>query len=213
MFLIIVGTGAMGQTVRECAEEDETFDRIEFVEPLRNDWPKEKADLIIDFSHPRAVKGIYEYCLRHKGGIPIVMGTTGHTAEEEQLIKMLEKICPITRKSNFSKGIEILNELSAEAKEKLPTADIRIEEVHHTKKKDSPSGTANTLGELLGIDKEDISAIRMGNVFGIHKVYFALKDEVVEITHTAYSKRIFAEGAIASGKEMLQRINNSIFDL
>ena len=60
MFLIIVGTGAMGKMVRACAEEDNTFDKIYMVEPLKNDWPKEKADLIIDFSHHAAIKGIYD---------------------------------------------------------------------------------------------------------------------------------------------------------
>lgn len=208
MFLIIVGTGAMGQVIKECAVEDGSFERIEMVEPLENNWPEEKADLIIDFSHPQATRGIYEYCRKQRGGIPVVMGTTGHSEAEEQLIGMIEKICPIVRKSNFSRGIEALNRIAAEAKEMLPAADVRIEEIHHTKKKDAPSGTARTLGEILEIGEESMSSMRMGNVVGVHKVYFALEDEEVEIVHRAHSKRIFAQGALEAGKKAAEKRNN-----
>ena len=75
MFLIIVGTGAMGNILRECAERDGAFDRIEMVEPTDKNWPEEKADLIIDFSHPKAIKDIYEYCRDAGGNIPVVIGT------------------------------------------------------------------------------------------------------------------------------------------
>ena len=84
--------------------------------------------------------------------------------------------------------------------------DIAVEEIHHTKKIDSPSGTAKTLCNILDIHEEDIAAIRMGTVFGKHKVYFAMEDEVIEITHTAYSKRIFAKGALEEGKRMLSKL-------
>ena len=87
-------------------------------------------------------------------------------------------------------------------------ADIRVVEVHHTKKADAPSGTARTLGHHLGIPEADypayIASLRMGNVFGQHTVYFAMEDEVLEIRHTAYSKRIFALGALEAGKQMVQ---------
>lgn len=205
MFLIIVGTGAMGQVIRECAKEDKTFGKIEFVEPLDNNWPEEKADLIIDFSHPKAVRGIYEYCLIHKGGIPVVIGTTGHAKEEEQLIKMLEKICPVLRKSNFSRGIEIINDLLPQIRKKLSMADIIVEEIHHTKKSDAPSGTAKVFCQSLGKDNSESISIRMGNVAGIHKIYFALDDEIIEISHTAYSKKIFAKGALESGKKLVEK--------
>lgn len=207
MYLIIVGTGAMGQMVRECAGEDETFDRIEMVEPLDGNWPEEKADLIIDFSHPKAIKGIYEYCLKQGGGIHVVMGTTGQTAEEEQLIRMLEKICPLVRKSNFSRGIEAMNELLKKVKNILPAAEIHIEEIHHKKKIDAPSGTAKTLCKTLDEDASRVGSIRMGTVPGTHRVYFALEDEILEITHTAYSKKIFAKGALEVGKTLANSKN------
>lgn len=202
MFLIIVGTGAMGKTIRECAEEDKCFDRIEMVEPLENKWPAEKADLIIDFSHPHAVRGVYEYCREKGGNIPVVIGTTGQSQEEEGVIKLLEKICPVVRKTNFSRGINAVNKLVEHGKKILPGADVEVEEIHHTKKFDSPSGTAKTLCSILGIEEENAVSLRMGTVFGQHKVYFALEDEVIEICHTAYSKKIFARGALEEGKKM-----------
>lgn len=217
MFLIIVGTGVMGNIVRECAEEDGAFERIETVEPLDSKWPEERADLIIDFSHPEAIQSIYEYARTHGGNIPVVMGTTGQTEKDEEIIRLLEKICPICRKSNFSRGIAVMNKLaeegaklagkSAESPENNAEAagscDIYVEEIHHGRKKDAPSGTAKTLCAILGIPEEKAVCMRMGTVFGKHKVYFAFEDEVVEITHTAYSKKIFAKGALKEGKRML----------
>ena len=203
MFLLIVGTGAMGKIIEECALEDKAFDRIETIEPLDKKWPKDRADLIIDFSHPGAIQGIYEYCRDHGGNIPVVMGTTGQNEHDEELIKLLEKICPINRKTNFSRGIAAMNQLSKECKELLGGCDISVEEIHHTKKKDAPSGTAKTLCSILQIPEEDAASLRMGTVFGQHKVYFALEDEVLEISHTAFSKKIFAKGALEEGKKML----------
>ena len=76
------------------------------------------------------------------------------------------------------------------------------QEIHHNKKIDSPSGTAKTLCNILDIPYEKATSHRLGSMFGQHKIYFALEDEVLEITHTAYSKKIFAMGAIEAGKKM-----------
>lgn len=203
MLLIIVGTGTMGKIIQECAEEDGTFSQIQMVEPLDKKWPDQRADLIIDFSHPKAIQGIYEYARSQGGNIPVVIGTTGQKTEDEEIIKLLEKICPVCRKTNFSKGIDVMNKLAGEGKKMMGQCDIAVEEIHHTKKKDAPSGTAKTLCNSLGIPEEDAVSLRMGTVFGKHKVYFALEDEVLEITHTAFSKRIFANGALEQGKKMI----------
>ena len=206
MFLIIVGTGVMGNIIRKCAEEDGTFDKIEMIEPLDKKWPAERADLIIDFSHPKAIQGIYEYAREQGGNIPVVIGTTGHTEDDEEIIRLLEKICPICRKTNFSRGIAVMNKLAGEGKrltEDCGGCDISVEEIHHNRKIDAPSGTAKTLCSVLGVPEEKAVSLRLGTVFGKHKVYFALEDEVIEITHTAYSKKIFARGALEEGKRML----------
>lgn len=192
----------MGNILKECAEADGAFDRIEMVEPIQKNWPSEKADLIIDFSHPKAIKDIYEYCREAGGNIPVVMGTTGQCGEEEELIKMLAKICPVDRRTNFSRGICALNEIAPFAAGMLEGCDIGIEEIHHNKKIDAPSGTAKTLCQILKIPENSATSHRLGTMFGQHRIYFALEDEVLEITHTAYSKKIFAMGAIEAGKKM-----------
>lgn len=202
MFLIIVGTGAMGKIVKQCAEKDEFFDEIYAVEPLEANWPNKKADLIIDFSHHSAIKGIYEYCREMNGGIPVVIGTTGQDEKDEAVISLLEKICPVLKKSNFSRGVDAMLKLVDLCSQLLPQSDTAVEEIHHTKKIDVPSGTAKTICEILGKDYEQTASIRMGTVPGKHTVYFAFEDEIIEISHLAFSKKIFAIGAIEAGKNM-----------
>ena len=212
MFLIIVGTGAMGRVTRECAEEDGAFERIAAVDPRKGNWPQEKADLIIDFSHPDAMQGIYEYCRDQGGGIPVVLGTTGQGPEDERLIALLEKICPIDRRSNYSRGIAAVEKLAALAAEQLAGCDLAVEEIHHTKKKDAPSGTAKTLCSILGLPATSALSLRLGTVPGEHRLLFALEDEVVEIRHVAFSKRIFARGAIEAGKALAGRADTEKID-
>lgn len=99
-----------------------------------------------------------------------------------------------------------MNKLAGEGKrltEDCGGCDISVEEIHHNRKIDAPSGTAKTLCAVLGVPEEKAVSLRLGTVFGKHKVYFALEDEVIEITHTAYSKKIFASGALEEGKRML----------
>ena len=209
MKLGIVGTGTMGQVIHSCAAEDEAFSEIFLIEPTdKKTWPSEKLDLIIDFSHPEAISSLYDYCREQGGGMVVVIGTTGYGAEGWKIISMLRRICTVEIRANFSRGVEAMNSLAELGRELLgENADIRLYEAHHTKKKDSPSGTAKTLCSCLGIDPEDcdesVAVHRMGTVPGTHAVYFALEDEVLEIRHNAFSKRIFAMGAIEAGKKLL----------
>ena len=207
--LVIVGTGAMGKILRELAEKDGAFGEIAMAEPVsENPYPKWKADLLIDFSHPKAILGIYEYCRSFGGGIPVVLATTGYGDEEEEIIKLLGKICKVERSSNFSQGISAVNELVKLAAKLLgDKADIRLFESHHTLKKDAPSGTCKTLCQCAGVSPseygEKVAFLRMGNLCGEHSVYFAMEDELIEIRHIAYSKKIFASGALSAGKKMI----------
>ena len=209
MKLAIVGTGAMGKVLRQYAEEEGTFDTIFFIEPTdENTWPSEKPDLLIDFSHPEAINSIYDFARKQGGGFGVVLATTGYSPQEWEIIKLIQKICPLVQKSNFSRGVEVMNRLAEQGAQLLgDSADIRVMEVHHTKKKDAPSGTAKTLCSCLGIPEEEYpqktAVLRMGTVPGEHRVYFAMEDEVLEITHRAFSKRIFAIGALEAGKQLL----------
>ena len=209
MKLAIVGTGAMGKVLRQYAEEEGTFDTIFFIEPTEeNTWPSEKPDLLIDFSNPGAINSIYNFCRKQGGGIAVVLATTGYGPQEWEIIKLIQKICPLVQKNNFSRGVEVMNRLAEQGAQLLgDTVDIRVLEAHHTKKRDAPSGTAKTLCSCLGIPEEEYpektAVLRMGTVPGEHTVYFAMEDEVLEITHRAFSKKIFAIGALTAGKELL----------
>lgn len=208
MKLGIVGTGAMGQVLLTCAKSDPDIGQIFMIEPTQKEsWPDQKLDLLIDFSHPHAICGIYEYCRARGGNIPVVLATTGYNKEEEEIIHMLQKICPVDRRANFSQGIAAMNELAELGAARLSgKADIRVVEAHHTKKADMPSGTAKSLCRHMGMSEEEcstrVASLRMGNVCGQHTVYFAMEDEVIELRHTAYSKRIFALGALEAGKNL-----------
>ena len=140
--------------------------------------------------------------------MPVVIGTTGYGPEGWEVIGLLRRICPVEIRSNFSRGVAAMNSLAELGRELLgEIADIRVYEAHHTRKKDAPSGTARTLCSCVGINPEEygdkVAVHRMGTVPGTHAVYFALEDEVVEIRHTAFSKKIFAMGAIETGKSLL----------
>ncbi|MDD6815708.1 MAG: dihydrodipicolinate reductase C-terminal domain-containing protein [Firmicutes bacterium] len=211
MFLGIIGSGTMGAVLRDYAKEDGTFDEIVMLEPLSDQpWPEKRPDLLVDFSHPKAIGRIYDYCRKKGGNIPVVLASTGYGPEEEKLIQLLEKICPLVRSSNFSRGMEVMNRLCREAKKELgDQCDIRMTEAHHTKKQDRPSGTAVSLCRVLGLDPFDesqVQSLRMGSVCGQHTVYFALEDEILEIRHTAMSKKIFAIGALEAGKKLMKEL-------
>lgn len=180
-----------------------------------------EADVIIDFAAAVAVDKLLEY--GKKKQIPIVLCTTG--LSEEQLAKVREtsKAVAILKSANMSLGINTLLKLLKDAAKVFGTAgyDIEIVEQHHRLKKDAPSGTALALADSINEaldneyeyvydrsqrseqrpDKEiGISAVRGGTIVGVHDVMFAGTDEVITFNHTAYSKSVFAKGAIEAGK-------------
>jgi len=181
---------------------------------------KEKIDLIIDFSHPSSLPNLLEYGINKN--IPIVMGTTGLSDEDLNSIKSASKKIPIFYSANMSLGINLLVSMVKKISPILnETFDIEIIEKHHNKKIDAPSGTAymiaNAINNQLDNSKEyvfdrhtksqarnkneiGIHAIRGGTIVGEHSVIYAGTDEVIEIKHSASSKKIFAQGAIKAAK-------------
>lgn len=180
-----------------------------------------EADVIIDFSTAKAVDGLLDYAVKTK--IPVVLCTTG--LSEEQLAKVEEaaKQVAILKSANMSLGINTIMKLLQQAAAVFAPAgyDIEIVERHHNQKLDAPSGTAialaDSINEAMGnqyeyvYDRSDrrqkrdakelgISAVRGGTIVGEHEIIFAGTDEVIEIKHTAYSKAIFAKGAVEAGK-------------
>jgi 4-hydroxy-tetrahydrodipicolinate reductase len=179
------------------------------------------ADVIIDFSAPVNVKEMLDFAIRR--GIGIVLCTTGFSKEDQRLIEESSKVIPILRSANMSMGINLILKLVKEAAQILADSgfDIEIVEKHHNKKVDAPSGTAlaiaDSINEALNNQYEyvynrtdiraprvkneiGISSLRGGSIVGEHEVVFAGTDEVIEIKHTAYSKAIFAKGAIQASK-------------
>lgn len=179
------------------------------------------ADVIIDFSSPVNVREMIDFAIDR--GIGIILCTTGFSKEDQRLIEEASKVIPILRSANMSMGVNLLLKLIKEASRVLADSgfDIEIVEKHHNKKIDAPSGTAlalaDSINEALNNQYEyvydrtniraprakkeiGISAVRGGTIVGEHDVIFAGDDEVIEIRHTAYSKAIFAKGAIQAAK-------------
>ena len=216
--------GKMGKFVREAVKEngmsvsfgvdmrDGTIDDI----PVYSSFSgaKESADVIIDFSSPAALKGELEWATAH--GVPVVLASTGYSQEDLKLIDGAAERIAVFRTANFSLGVNLLVKLVKEAAAALgENFDIEIIERHHKLKADAPSGTALMLADSANSAFEDskqylygregavgkrgaeigIHAVRGGNIVGEHEVMFAGEDEIITLTHSARSKKVFAAGA------------------
>ncbi len=135
----------------------------------------------------------------------VIVGTTGHDERQKELLFHASKKLPICIVSNFSRGIYLFEELlNAKTSKGISVADLAkalgfdlaMTEIHHTKKKDAPSGTALTLAESAHISKSHISSVRVGKVVGEHILYLSSDSECLEVRHTAHTRKLFAEGAI-----------------
>ena len=163
-----------------------------------------KGDVVIDFSSPAAVEKALPYCEAHK--LPIVVCTTGLSEELQLKVVQLSRTVPVFKSANMSMGINVLSELCKRASAILGVNyDVEIVEQHHHNKLDAPSGTALMLADASNRSsvrqKRDpkeigISSVRGGSIVGDHEVLFCGPDEVITLKHTAYSRSIFANGAI-----------------
>ena len=180
-----------------------------------------EADVIIDFSTAAAIDELLCYCEEKK--IPAVVCTTGLSEEQTGALRRVSEKTAVLKSANMSVGINLLEVLIAQAAPKLAAAgfDIEIVEKHHNQKLDAPSGTAlmlaDSINEQLNCEYDykydrssvrekrpkkeiGISAVRGGTIVGDHDIIFAGTDEVIEIKHRAYSRKIFANGAINAAK-------------
>lgn len=180
------------------------------------------CDAVIDFTTPSAL--VHNLTMAEKASTPIVIGTTGITESDRQLIAKTAQSVPVLYAANMSLGIALLSKLVRQTATTLgEDFDIEILDFHHRHKKDAPSGTSLTLGnaaaEGRGVALQDVavydrskthegrkpgtigfSAMRGGNVAGDHRVYFAGPDEVIELSHVALDRRIFARGAVRAAQ-------------
>jgi 4-hydroxy-tetrahydrodipicolinate reductase len=175
-----------------------------------------EADVIIDFSNYAFVPEVLRYAVKAK--VPVVIATTALGEQEYELMRKAAEIIPVFHSANMSLGVNLVAKMSQLAAPVIEEGfNIEIVETHHNKKKDAPSGTAillaDAINEVLESRKDyvfgrhgreeapslselGIHAVRGGSVPGRHTVMFAGPDEVIEITHTVYSTKVFALGAM-----------------
>ena len=184
------------------------------------------ADVVIDFSAPTHTMDLLRYCEKH--GIAAVVGTTGFTAEQEKEIDSISRKIPLLLSPNMSLGVNLLFHLSGLVADLLGESyDIEVVEAHHRLKKDSPSGTAVRLKEVLlehtGRDEANVvygrkgmvgqrppreigvHAIRGGDTIGEHTVFYYGDGERIELTHRASSRNTFASGALKAASFLATR--------
>ena len=181
------------------------------------------ADVIIDFSHHSALPSVIFHALhRH---CAVVVGTTGHTEEEKELIRTAAQTIPVFYSGNMSIGIAALCKLAAQAAAMLPGADIEIVEIHHNRKVDAPSGTARMLFEAVRSARPEltehcgragegrrqpgevgISSLRMGNVVGVHEVHICTENQMLTLRHEAQDRGMLADGAVDAARFVCTRL-------
>ncbi len=223
MNIAIIGYGNMGRELEALAREmghnvaeiiDVDKQNISFSEL------KEIVDVAIEFSIPSAVETNIIKCLENS--IPVVTGTTGWLPNFELIQNLCDKNkTAFFKASNFSIGVNAfisINEKLAKIFENYPAYKVKIEETHHTRKLDKPSGTAITLAEVIinnnrrfkdwklsenGIHDENyitIKSERIGDVFGDHKIIWESSEDVISLQHSAKSRRGFAFGALMAAE-------------
>lgn len=180
---------------------------------------KEKVDVIIDFSSPAVLSDELAWAV--KNNCPVVLAATGYSESHLKLIEQASKKIAIFKTANFSVGVNLLVKLVKEAALALgENFDIEIIEKHHNNKVDAPSGTALMLADSANSAfKENkqylngregnvgkrgneigIHAVRGGTIVGEHDVMFAGEDEIITLSHSARSKKVFAAGAVKAAK-------------
>lgn len=225
MNIAIVGTGAMGKILKELIDKKDGLKCAGVVEPLDGQKLtdlKERIDIIMDFSNPANLNMIEEFARQH--GCGVIIATTGFSEKQRQQILELSQKVPVVKAANFSLGITIMKKVLKQITPILKdNFDMEIIEKHHNKKLDSPSGTAKMLAEAMNPKSEfnqvygrkgdgkrgkeiGIHAVRGGTIAGEHTVIFAGEDELLEIKHTAASKKIFALGALKAAEFLGERI-------
>lgn len=177
MKLDIIGrTGKLGSAIAEAIELD-----ADFTESM-------PADVIIDVSLP----GAFEI-----RDAPLIVGSTGHSNDNFEKMKLMAKSYPVLYAPNFSFGMNLLRSLALSVQQNVQ-AKVDVTEIHHEQKKDTPSGTAIHLANLL--NAVAINAYRRPNAAGEHRIYFSWGDEELEIRHKSHSRKPYADGALRAAK-------------
>ncbi len=213
--------GAMGKLIQELLGQEVagrvSLDGENGVAKTIAQLGKVAADVGLDFSHHSAVGDVLAYA---RGmGCAAVIGTTGHSREEKQLIEDASQSIPVFYSGNMSLGIAVLCKLAKQAAACFPGADIEILEIHHNRKVDAPSGTAKMLFQAVKSARPElmehcgragegkrhpnevgISSLRMGNVVGVHEVHITTESQSLTLRHEAQSRQMLAQGAVDAAR-------------
>jgi len=239
--LLVTGCmGRMGQQIITSVKKDQNFKLVALTESkkinkkingikvdLNSETLFKNADLIIDFTIPRCTFQVLKIATKLKK--KVVIGTTGFTKKEENLIKTFSKKIPILKAGNMSLGINLLMYLTEIASSSLGKNFLsKIFEIHHKHKKDYPSGTALMLGKGIAIGKNksfytllgkkylnkktfpygkkiNFNSIRKGEKIGKHEVKFSSGKEIITLNHEAFDRALYSEGALTAAKWLINK--------
>ena len=232
--------GRMGQQIIKSANIDRKFQlvtlteniqlnkKISGIKPELNDENAfRKANVIIDFTVPKCTFQVLKIASKLKK--KVVIGTTGFTKKEEELIKRYSRKIPILKAGNMSLGINLLMYLTEIASISLGSNFLsKVYEVHHKHKKDHPSGTALMLGKGIAIGRNknfykmignkylnkktfpygkkiNFNSIRKGETVGEHEVKFSSGKEIITLNHEAFDRALYSEGALTAAKWLMSK--------
>ena len=232
--------GRMGQQLIKSSKKNSNFELVTLTEnqiinkkfsgikpELNSEEAFKKTDVIIDFTVPNCTLGILKIASKFKK--KVVIGTTGFTRKEEDLIKTYSKQIPILKAGNMSLGVNLLMYLTEITSRSLNGDYLsKVFEIHHKHKKDYPSGTALMLGkgiadgknknlyQLMGKKyfnkksfpygkKINFNSIRKAEIIGEHEVKFSNKKEIITLNHEAFDRGLYSDGALTAAKWLIQK--------
>ena len=232
--------GRMGQQIIKSAKSNNSFKivaltenriinkKIAGIKPgLNTDKEFKKSNLIIDFTVPKCTLEVLKIAAKLKKRI--VIGTTGFSKKDENLIRKYSKKIPILRAGNMSLGINLLMYLTEIASKSLGNNFLsKVFEIHHKHKKDHPSGTALMLGKGIAVGKNidlsknigtkyfnkksfpyskkiNFNSLRKGKVIGEHEVKFSSGKEIITLNHEAFDRALYSEGALSAAKWLINK--------
>ena len=239
--LLVTGCmGRMGQQMITSVKRDKNFKLIALTENkkinkkingvkvgLNDEKLFKKVDLIIDFTIPKCTFQVLKIAAKLKKRV--VIGTTGFSKKEENIIKKFSKRIPILKAGNMSLGINLLMYLTEIASNSLGKNFLsKIFEIHHKHKKDYPSGTALMLGKGIAVGKNknfynllgkkylnkktfpygkkiNFNSVRKGEIIGEHEVKFSSGKEIITLNHEAFDRALYSEGALSAAKWLINK--------
>ena len=232
--------GRMGQQLIMSAIKDNKFKIVSLTEnkifkkkisglvpKLNSEEAFKKTDVIIDFTIPKCTLEVLKFAVKQKKRL--IIGTTGFSKKQEDLIKNFSKKIPILKAGNMSLGINLLMYLTEITSKSLGNNfQSKIYEAHHKFKKDHPSGTAMMLGEGIATgrnknlykiigkkylnknkfpygQKINFNSIRKGKTIGEHEVLFSSGKEIIRLNHEAFDRALYSEGALTAAKWLINK--------